>query len=64
MTLEKRAAVYEEVEVGTRAVQETESVKGTVRREELDVQREGDVPADVEHHAETRLDRDEDRPKP
>ena len=65
VTLEKRATVYEEVEVGTRAVQETQSVTGTIRREELDVQREGDIPGDVERRrSDTRLERDEDRPKP
>ena len=40
-TLEKRAAVYEEVELGTRTVQEPETVSATVRREELTVKDEG-----------------------
>jgi uncharacterized protein (TIGR02271 family) len=43
VTVEKRAVVYEEVEVGKRAVQETESVDATVRREELRVEDEGKV---------------------
>lgn len=43
VTLEKRPVVYEQVDVGKRAVQETQQVSGTVRREELAVEREGDV---------------------
>lgn len=43
VTLEKRPVVYEEVEVGKRSVQETQQVSGTVRREELAVEREGQV---------------------
>jgi uncharacterized protein (TIGR02271 family) len=41
--VEKQPVVYEEVEVGKRQVQETEQVSGTVRREEVRVEREGDV---------------------
>jgi len=41
--IDKEAVVYEEVEVGKRQVQETEQVSDTVRREELHVEREGDV---------------------
>jgi uncharacterized protein (TIGR02271 family) len=41
--VEKRPVVYEEVEVGKRQVQETEHVSDTVRREELHIEREGDV---------------------
>jgi len=41
--VEKQPVVYEEVEVGKRAVQETERVTGTVRREEARIEREGDV---------------------
>ncbi len=37
VTVEKRPVVYEEVEVGKRTTQETESVDDTVRREELRV---------------------------
>ncbi|MBV9577909.1 MAG: PRC and DUF2382 domain-containing protein [Chloroflexi bacterium] len=37
VTVEKRPVVYEEVAVGTRTTQETESVDATVRREELRV---------------------------
>jgi len=43
VTVEKRAVVYEEVEVGKRAVQETESVDATVRREEVRVDDKGNV---------------------
>jgi uncharacterized protein (TIGR02271 family) len=35
--------VYEEVGVGTREVQDTQRVTGTVRREEARVERQGDV---------------------
>jgi len=41
--LEKKAVVYEEVGIGTREVQETQVVSGTVRREEARIEREGDV---------------------
>lgn len=43
VTLEKRPVVYEEVKVGSRAVQETEHVSGTVRREEARMDTDGDV---------------------
>ncbi len=43
VTLVKRPVVYERIRVGTRAVQETRHVSGTVRREELVVEREGDA---------------------
>ena len=43
VTLEKKAVVYEEVNIGKRAVQETEHVSGTVRREEAVIDEEGDV---------------------
>ncbi len=43
VTVEKRGVVYEEVEVGKRAVQETQSVDATVRREELRVEDQGNV---------------------
>lgn len=39
----KEPHVYEEVSVGKRAVQETRRVSDTVRREEVDIDREGDV---------------------
>ncbi|MBV9356864.1 MAG: YsnF/AvaK domain-containing protein, partial [Chloroflexi bacterium] len=41
VTVEKRPVVYEEVEVGTRQSQRTESVDATVRREELRVEDQG-----------------------
>lgn len=41
--VDKQAVVYEELEVGKRAVQETDTVSDTVRREVADVQTEGDV---------------------
>ncbi len=43
VTLDKQAVVYEEVNVGKRAVQETQQVSGTVRREEAVIDKEGDV---------------------
>lgn len=46
VTLEKRPVVYEEVSVGSRAVQETEQVSGTVRREEARIDTECDVDVD------------------
>jgi len=39
----KRAVVTEEVEVGKRVVQDTERVSGDVRKEEVRVERQGDV---------------------
>ncbi len=48
---EKRTVVYEEVGVDKRAVQETEHVSDTVRREELVVDKEG------------RVDRDDSSPR-
>jgi uncharacterized protein (TIGR02271 family) len=41
--VEKRAVVYEEVEIGKRPVTETQRVSDTVRREEVRMDREGDV---------------------
>jgi uncharacterized protein (TIGR02271 family) len=41
--LEKQPVVYEEVGVGKRVTQETQQVSGTVRREELRVENEGDA---------------------
>jgi len=41
--VEKEANVVEEVSVGKRKVQDTEHVTGTVRKEQLKVEREGDV---------------------
>ena len=43
VTVEKRPVVYEEVEVGKRAVQDTRQVSGTVRREEARIDHDGDV---------------------
>jgi uncharacterized protein (TIGR02271 family) len=42
--VEKRPVVTEEVEVGKRTVRDTRQVSGTVRREELRTDKEGDVP--------------------
>jgi len=50
----KETVVTEEIEVGKRAVQDTERVSGTVRREEARIEREGDV--DVSGDATTRGD--------
>jgi uncharacterized protein (TIGR02271 family) len=41
--VEKEANVVEEVNIGKRKVQDTEHVTGTVRKEQLKVEREGDV---------------------
>jgi uncharacterized protein (TIGR02271 family) len=41
--VEKRPVVYEEVGVGKRTTRDTEQVSGTVQREELRVDRQGDV---------------------
>ncbi|MBI3966063.1 MAG: YsnF/AvaK domain-containing protein [Chloroflexi bacterium] len=43
VTLEKRPVVVEEISVGKRTVQETETVSGTVRREEAVINRVGDA---------------------
>jgi uncharacterized protein (TIGR02271 family) len=43
VTAEKRAVVYEEVEVGKRAVQETQHISETVKREEVVIDEEGRV---------------------
>lgn len=43
VTAEKRPVVTEEIHVGKRTVQDTETVTGTVRREEAVVEREGDT---------------------
>ena len=49
VTAEKQAVVYEEVEVGKRAVQATEHVSDTIRREEAVIEKQGAV--DVENGA-------------
>jgi uncharacterized protein (TIGR02271 family) len=41
VSAEKRAVVYEEVQVGKQQVQQTQQVSGTVRREEARIEREG-----------------------
>jgi uncharacterized protein (TIGR02271 family) len=41
--VEKEAVVTEEVSVGTRKVQDTQAVSGTVRKEQVKVDQEGDV---------------------
>ena len=43
VTAQKQAVVYEEVEVGKRAVQETQRVSETVRREEAVIDKDGSV---------------------
>jgi uncharacterized protein (TIGR02271 family) len=43
VTADKRAVVYEEVNVGKRAVQDTEHVSETLRREQAVVDKEGAV---------------------
>lgn len=48
VSVEKRPVVTEEVEIGKRQVQETETVSDTVRREEARIQGEGDVTTERE----------------
>jgi uncharacterized protein (TIGR02271 family) len=43
LEVDKQPVVYEEVGVGKRATQETETVSDTVRREELRMDKEGDI---------------------
>jgi uncharacterized protein (TIGR02271 family) len=43
VTVEKQPVVYEEVELGKRAVQDTQQVSGTVRREEARIEQQGNV---------------------
>ena len=43
LEVEKRPVVYEEVGVGKRATEETEQVSDTVRREELRMDKQGDI---------------------
>jgi uncharacterized protein (TIGR02271 family) len=43
VTVEKQPVVREEVSLGKRAVQDTQQVSDTVRREEAHIEREGDV---------------------
>ena len=43
VSLDKQAVVYEEVDLGKRAVQETHRVSDTVRKEVVDVDATGDV---------------------
>lgn len=43
VTTDKRARVYEEVNVGKQAVQDTHHVSATVRKEVVDVDTQGDV---------------------
>jgi len=62
VSVEKRAVVTEEIEIGKRAVQETEHVSGTVRREELRVEREGDVEIEGES-GQRRTERRDERPR-
>jgi uncharacterized protein (TIGR02271 family) len=52
VSLDKQAVVYEEVSLGTRAVQETHRVSDTVRKEVVDVDTTGDV--DVNAQASER----------
>ena len=43
VTVEKQPVVREEIDIGKRQVQDTEQVSGTVRREEVRIEGEGDV---------------------
>jgi len=53
--VEKEAVVKEEVTVGKRKVKDTEQVSGTVRKEEVHVEREGEV--DVNDRSSSRKDK-------
>jgi len=53
--VEKDAVVKEEVTVGKRKVQDTEQVTGTVRKEQVHVEREGDV--DVKDRSTSKKDK-------
>ncbi|MBV9848199.1 MAG: DUF2382 domain-containing protein [Armatimonadetes bacterium] len=68
VTIEKTPVVREEVEIGKRQVTETQHLTGSVQREELRVEKTGDVQqaADVTDHRSEMLDRDEtvDRTRP
>jgi len=58
VSVEKRAVVREEIEIGKREVTDTEHVTGEVRREEARIERTGDVDADDEDiTAEERMRR-------
>jgi uncharacterized protein (TIGR02271 family) len=50
VSVEKQAVVYEQVEVGKHAVQETRRVTDTVRKEVVDVDAEGNVETYHETH--------------
>ena len=50
--VEKRPVVYEEVGLGKRATEETQQVSDTVRREELRMEKEGDI--DVQGESGTK----------
>jgi uncharacterized protein (TIGR02271 family) len=52
LEVEKQPVVYEEVGVGKRATQETQTVSDTVRREELRMDKDGDI--DVQHEPGSR----------
>ena len=52
LEVEKKPVVYEEVGVGKRATEETQQVSETVRREELRMDKEGDI--DVQGEPGTR----------
>jgi uncharacterized protein (TIGR02271 family) len=43
VSVDKRAVVTEEINVGKRQIQETQQVTGTVRREEARIREDGDV---------------------
>ena len=55
MKVDKEAVVKEEVTVGKRKTQDTEKVSGTVRKEHVKVEREGDV--DVNERSTTKKDK-------
>lgn len=58
--VEKRAVVTEEIEVGKRAVQDTERFTDTVRREEVDIKHDDDVEVDQRGAGVPHSDEDPD----
>ena len=64
VTIEKQPVVREEIEIGKRQVQDTEQVSGTVRREEVRLEREGEVDVQGSEVAEDRPRRERRERKP
>jgi uncharacterized protein (TIGR02271 family) len=66
VSVDKRAVVTEEINVGKRQIQETEQVTGTVRREEARIREDGDMGEEEkreQHLAGLRTARSSGRPE-